>query len=66
MTRILGQKLKKTSWRPRRTLVFISWGAEEHGLVDSREFVEDFMPKVRTLKIYMYQLYFSYPQLTDF
>ena len=27
-------------WRPRRTLVFCSWGAEEYGLIGSYEWVE--------------------------
>jgi len=27
-------------WRPRRTIVFCSWGAEEYGLVGSTEWVE--------------------------
>lgn len=27
-------------WRPRRTLLFISWGAEEYGMVGSGEWVE--------------------------
>lgn len=29
-----------TDWRPRRTLVFCSWGAEEYGLIGSYEWVE--------------------------
>ena len=27
-------------WRPRRSLVFCSWGAEEYGLIGSYEWVE--------------------------
>ena len=27
-------------WRPRRTIIFCSWGAEEYGLVGSTEWVE--------------------------
>ena len=27
-------------WRPRRTIVFCSWGAEEYGLIGSTEWVE--------------------------
>ena len=30
----------KQGWRPRRTLVFCSWGSEEHGLIGSTEWVE--------------------------
>ena len=28
-------------WRPRRSLVFASWGAEEYGLIGSYEWVEE-------------------------
>ena len=31
----------KAGWRPRRTLVFATWDAEEWGLVGSTEYVED-------------------------
>jgi len=44
VSRVL-MSLVKTGWRPRRTIIFCSWGAEEHGLVGSYEWVED------TLKI---------------
>ena len=30
-----------TDWRPRRSLVFCSWGAEEYGLIGSYEWVEE-------------------------
>lgn len=30
-----------TDWRPRRSLVFASWGAEEYGLIGSYEWVEE-------------------------
>jgi hypothetical protein len=43
VVRVLGQKVA-TGWRPRRTIVFLSWGAEEYGLIGAREFVEDFLP----------------------
>ncbi|HUB00702.1 MAG TPA: M28 family metallopeptidase [Terracidiphilus sp.] len=32
--------LLKTGWRPRRTIVFCSWDAEEYGLIGSTEWVE--------------------------
>jgi N-acetylated-alpha-linked acidic dipeptidase len=32
--------LLKTGWRPKRTLVFASWDAEEEGLIGSTEFAE--------------------------
>ncbi|XP_064110869.1 N-acetylated-alpha-linked acidic dipeptidase 2-like [Macrobrachium nipponense] len=44
--RVFGQLLKK-GWRPRRTLVFCSWGAEEYGLVGSTEWVEEHLEKLQ-------------------
>jgi len=38
---VLGEKAR-TGWRPRRTMVFLSWGAEEYSLCGSREFVEEY------------------------
>lgn len=35
-------KLVAGGWRPRRTIVFCAWGAEEQGLIGSREWVENF------------------------
>ncbi|XP_071956674.1 putative N-acetylated-alpha-linked acidic dipeptidase [Antedon mediterranea] len=35
-------KMVDNGWRPRRTLVFGSWGAEEQGLIGSTEWVEEF------------------------
>ncbi|XP_041467594.1 putative N-acetylated-alpha-linked acidic dipeptidase [Lytechinus variegatus] len=35
-------KMIKTGWRPRRTVMFCSWGAEEYGLLGSTEFVEEY------------------------
>ncbi|CAH1262395.1 NAALAD2 [Branchiostoma lanceolatum] len=42
LARAMG-KLKREGWRPRRTVVFGSWGAEEEGLIGSGEFVEDYI-----------------------
>ncbi|XP_022242586.1 N-acetylated-alpha-linked acidic dipeptidase 2-like [Limulus polyphemus] len=39
LTRVMGGLLMD-GWRPRRTLVFGSWGAEEFGLIGSTEWVE--------------------------
>uniref|UniRef100_A0A8C5Q5G0 Aminopeptidase NAALADL1 n=1 Tax=Leptobrachium leishanense TaxID=445787 RepID=A0A8C5Q5G0_9ANUR len=47
ITRILGTKVKTGRWRPRRTIIFGSWGAEEHGLIGSTEFAEEFYSKLR-------------------
>lgn len=38
----LGDMLKQ-GIRPKRTIVFCSWGAEEHGLFGSTEWVEEYM-----------------------
>ncbi|XDV32886.1 hypothetical protein PO909_003560, partial [Leuciscus waleckii] len=40
-------KLMKRGWRPRRTLIFASWDAEEFGLLGSTEWAED---KARVLQ----------------
>ncbi|XP_077966144.1 putative N-acetylated-alpha-linked acidic dipeptidase [Styela clava] len=32
----------KNGWKPRRTIVFCSWGAEEYGMIGSSEWVEEF------------------------
>ena len=32
---------QKEDWRPRRSLIFCSWGAEEYGLIGSYEWVEE-------------------------
>ena len=45
LARALGAMLKQ-GWKPRRTLVFCSWGAEEYGLIGSSEWVEVYVPQV--------------------
>uniref|UniRef100_A0A452TR65 Aminopeptidase NAALADL1 n=1 Tax=Ursus maritimus TaxID=29073 RepID=A0A452TR65_URSMA len=40
LSRVLGTLVKKGTWRPRRSIVFASWGAEEFGLIGSTEFTE--------------------------
>jgi N-acetylated-alpha-linked acidic dipeptidase len=40
MCRALGQAVKN-GWKPRRTLKYASWDAEEYGLVGSTEWAED-------------------------
>ncbi|XP_075056910.1 aminopeptidase NAALADL1-like [Mixophyes fleayi] len=47
ITRVLGTKLKNGKWRPRRSIIFGSWGAEEFGLVGSTEFAEEYYSKLR-------------------
>ncbi|MDA9553780.1 AMP-binding protein [Emcibacteraceae bacterium] len=39
--RILSEIAKETGWKPKRTIVFAAWGAEEQGLMGSVEWVED-------------------------
>ncbi|GAV84345.1 PA domain-containing protein/TFR_dimer domain-containing protein/Peptidase_M28 domain-containing protein [Cephalotus follicularis] len=34
-------KLQKNGWKPRRTIVFCNWDAEEYGLIGSTEWVEE-------------------------
>ncbi|XP_033116907.1 N-acetylated-alpha-linked acidic dipeptidase 2-like [Anneissia japonica] len=41
ISRVFG-KLKKEGWRPRRTLIFGSWGAEEFAIIGSTEYTEEF------------------------
>ncbi|XP_077966171.1 glutamate carboxypeptidase 2-like [Styela clava] len=41
LARVLGEAVK-TGWRPRRTIIFCSWGAEEFALVGSQEWVEEY------------------------
>ncbi|KAM4617234.1 aminopeptidase NAALADL1 [Discoglossus pictus] len=47
ISRILGTKVKQEKWRPRRSIIFGSWGAEEFGLIGSTEFAEDYYSKLR-------------------
>jgi N-acetylated-alpha-linked acidic dipeptidase len=45
MCRALGSAVKQ-GWKPRRTLVYASWDAEEYGLVGSTEWAEDHAQEV--------------------
>ncbi|KAM3824866.1 aminopeptidase NAALADL1 [Vipera latastei] len=47
ITRVLGKMVKEGKWRPRRTLIFGSWGAEEFGLIGSTEYTEEFFSKLQ-------------------
>uniref|UniRef100_A0A673X7S5 Aminopeptidase NAALADL1 n=1 Tax=Salmo trutta TaxID=8032 RepID=A0A673X7S5_SALTR len=40
VTRVLGRMVKQGKWRPRRSIIFGSWGAEEFGLIGSTEYTE--------------------------
>ncbi|XP_023735945.1 probable glutamate carboxypeptidase LAMP1 isoform X1 [Lactuca sativa] len=35
------QKLQKEGWKPRRSIIFCNWDAEEYGLIGSTEWVEE-------------------------
>ena len=41
LARSFGEEYKK-DWKPRRTIIFASWDAEEPGIIGSYEFVEDY------------------------
>jgi N-acetylated-alpha-linked acidic dipeptidase len=41
----LGELLK-SGWKPRRTVIFASWDAEEQGLIGSTEWVEEHEPEL--------------------
>ena len=45
--------LLKQGWKPRRTIIFGSWDAEEYGLVGSTEWAEELAPELerRPLRI---------------
>uniref|UniRef100_A0A3B5AUI8 Aminopeptidase NAALADL1 n=1 Tax=Stegastes partitus TaxID=144197 RepID=A0A3B5AUI8_9TELE len=46
LTRVLGRMVKEGVWRPRRSIIFGSWGAEEFGLIGSAEYTEQYFAKL--------------------
>lgn len=42
----LGELLKQ-GWKPRRTIIFGSWDAEEYGLIGSTEWAEELAPELK-------------------
>jgi N-acetylated-alpha-linked acidic dipeptidase len=46
LARVLGE-LRREGWRPRRSMVFAFWDAEEYGLVGSTEYAEDRAAELR-------------------
>ncbi|KAI8482422.1 hypothetical protein Bbelb_398180 [Branchiostoma belcheri] len=47
LTRVYGGLVKDGTWRPRRSVVFAAWGAEEFGLLGSYEYVEQFTDLIK-------------------
>jgi len=46
VARAMGAMMK-TGWRPRRSIVFVSWDGEEQGLLGSTEWVEDLAAELK-------------------
>ncbi|XP_045891609.1 aminopeptidase NAALADL1 [Micropterus dolomieu] len=46
LSRVLGRMVKQGKWRPRRSIIFGSWGAEEFGLIGSTEYTEQYFAKL--------------------
>ena len=44
--RVIGERIK-AGWKPRRTLVFAQWDAEEYGLIGSTEWGEEFRDELK-------------------
>lgn len=42
ISRAFGKLVKNGEWRPRRSILFISWGAEEYGIMGAYEWIEEF------------------------
>ncbi|KAK3712657.1 hypothetical protein RRG08_058560 [Elysia crispata] len=47
IARVMGKMVKEGTWRPRRSIMFCSWGAEEYGLIGSAEWVEQYVAVLR-------------------
>ncbi|KAK6181051.1 hypothetical protein SNE40_008990 [Patella caerulea] len=45
--RAMAALVKSGKWRPRRTILFCSWGAEEYGLIGSTEWVEEYIKNLK-------------------
>jgi N-acetylated-alpha-linked acidic dipeptidase len=53
VARAMGEMVKK-GWKPRRSLLFVSWDGEEQGLLGSTEWVEDLATELKAkAAIYM-------------
>lgn len=47
LAQAISKVMKDEGWRPRRSLVFASWGGGQHGEIGSTEWVEEHFPKLR-------------------
>ena len=45
--------LLKTGWRPKRTIIFASWDAEEYGLIGSTEYAEQYAKQLQGAIAYL-------------
>ncbi|KAK3092472.1 hypothetical protein FSP39_003224 [Pinctada imbricata] len=43
ISRVMGNMVKSGKWRPRRSIIFCSWGSEEYGLIGSTEWIEQYI-----------------------
>lgn len=46
ISRALQELKTNKNWKPKRSIIFFSWGAEEYGLMGSTELVEEFNKKL--------------------
>jgi N-acetylated-alpha-linked acidic dipeptidase len=46
VSRVLSYLRENKNWIPKRSILFLSWSAEEYGLIGSTEFVEEFNKKL--------------------
>ncbi|KAF7627313.1 hypothetical protein Mgra_00009382 [Meloidogyne graminicola] len=47
IARVLSNYSKETGWRPKRTIMFCQWDAEEFGLIGSTEWVEQHLNQLK-------------------
>ena len=60
--RAIGE-LAKTGWKPKRTLIFAGWDAEEPGLLGSTEWVEHHADELRRARRGLHQLRLERPRI---
>ncbi|GFO49278.1 N-acetylated-alpha-linked acidic dipeptidase 2 [Plakobranchus ocellatus] len=47
IARVMGKLVQTGEWKPRRSIMFCSWGAEEYALAGSTEWVEQYVATLR-------------------